>query len=162
MEARSARWARMPADREPLLDHLTAAGPGWRGVGRRHGYGSLPSVRCFESEDGAKLAPAGITDALGEGVVSHHVGRLQVFVIEGVVLLDQGQGGLVVEVLPLALDMLMDTAQEMDRLAPPLAPLLAARDPPLGASQCHLGHTEDAGFGKLAALSQGGAPLDPE
>jgi hypothetical protein len=65
----------------------------------------LPSVCCFESKDGEERTPASIGDALGEVVIPEHVGRLQRFVIDGVVLLHQRERRLVVEVLPLALDL---------------------------------------------------------
>src|SRR5260221_8354590 len=144
MEARSEGRARVPPDGEPLLDEDAAARTGLRGERRWHGYGSLPSVCCFESEDSAELPPAGIADALGEGVVPHQVGHLQVFVIDRVVLPDQRKRLLMMEVLPYPADRLMGLRQELDRLAPAMAALLAPRHAALGSPQVQFGDAEDA------------------
>ena len=103
MEARSAVRAGMPADGQALLNHNATARTGLAGVGRRHGYDSLPGACCLESEDAQERAPARIMDALGEMVVLEHVGRLQVLVIDHVVVAHQRERRLVVEVLSLAL-----------------------------------------------------------
>src|SRR5690349_12267112 len=94
---------------ERLLDALRARGPIGEhtravlaGERRRHGYGLLPSVCSFENKDAQERCPCCIRDALGEVVVLEQVGRLQVFVIEGVVALDERHGFLVVEVVALA------------------------------------------------------------
>jgi hypothetical protein len=79
----------MPADRQPLLDRRAAARTGLAGAGRRHGYGWLPSVCCFENKDAQERAPGSITDALGEVVIPDHVGRRQVFMIDDIVGLDE-------------------------------------------------------------------------
>src|SRR5260221_11918027 len=100
MEGRFARMARFPPDGEPRLEEEPAARTGLRGERRWHGYGSLPSGCCFESEDSAELPPAGIADALGEGGVPHQVGPLQGFVIDRGGLPDQGKRLLMMEVLP--------------------------------------------------------------
>src|SRR5258708_36127352 len=102
MQACSALGAEMLPDGQAFPDQDAAARTGLRGERWRHRNGSLPSVCCFESEDGAEFSPAGISDALGEGVMLHHVGHLQVFVVVDVVLLDQGKRLFMVEVLPLA------------------------------------------------------------
>src|SRR4051812_10643920 len=72
-------------------------------------------------------------------VVLEHVGRLQVFMIDGVVGAQQGKRGLVVEILPLPPDLLMLLGEELDRFAAAFAPLLPARYPALGFLQLALG-----------------------
>jgi hypothetical protein len=62
----------------------------------------------------------------------HQVGGLEVLVRDRVVLADELECALVVNVLPLAPDLLMRLGQDLHRLAPALAALLPARDPPLG------------------------------
>src|SRR6476661_7612401 len=56
------------------------------GERRRHGDYPLPGTCCLESEDGEKRAPPRIADALGEMVILDHIGHLQVFMIDHVVL----------------------------------------------------------------------------
>jgi hypothetical protein len=72
---------------------------------------SLPGAYCLESEDGQERRPAHITDTLGAMVIPDHVGRLQVFVLDGVVLAHQCQRRLVVEISPLAARLLMRLRQ---------------------------------------------------
>jgi hypothetical protein len=74
-------------------------------------------------------------DALGEMVILEHVGRLQVFVINCVVLTNQLERCLVMEVLPLALHFLMRLGEQCHRLAPTCAAFLAARNTPLRGLQ---------------------------
>src|SRR5689334_7300306 len=65
------------------------------------------SVHCFALKDGAKRAPARITDALAEAVVPYHVRYPQVFEIDGVVLSQEPQCRFVMEVRALSLHLLM-------------------------------------------------------
>jgi hypothetical protein len=76
----------MPANRQAFVDQDAAARADLAGGGRRHGYSSLPSVCCFESEDAQELTPPGIADALGEVMTPDHVGRLHIFVVDRVML----------------------------------------------------------------------------
>jgi hypothetical protein len=82
MQARSAHWTGMPADRQAFGDLHTAARTPLAGIDRRHGDNPLPSVHCFGAEDTQELRPSSITDTLGEMVVPDQVGRLHVFVID--------------------------------------------------------------------------------
>jgi hypothetical protein len=52
----------------------------------------------------------------------HQMGDRHLLVIDHVVLLDQRQRGLVVEVAPLPLDLLVRTGEHLHRLAPAVAP----------------------------------------
>ncbi len=76
----------------------------WLGIGGWHGDDPTPGACCLGFEDGTELRPARIADALGEVAVPYQVGDPQVFQIDGVVVPQQRQRGLVVEVgaLPLA------------------------------------------------------------
>ena len=56
----------------------------------------------FARQDAQERTPARIADALGQVIVLDHVGRLQVFVIDRVVLPEQLQGEFVMEILPLS------------------------------------------------------------
>src|SRR5262249_1034199 len=100
MQTGPAVRAEVPTDGQTFVHQDAAARTGLRGERRRHGYDRLPSLTRFERQDGQKCTPARIADALGEGMVPDHVGRLQLFVIDGVVLADQRQRGLAVEVRP--------------------------------------------------------------
>jgi len=66
-----------------------------------------PSPCCLGVEDGAKLRPAGIADALGQVTIPRQVGNPQVFQIDRIVVSEQRQCRLVVEVLPPALHCLV-------------------------------------------------------
>ncbi len=68
------------------------------GVVRRHRDHSPASPCCLACEDGAELAPTGIADALGEMGIAHHVADLQIFQIDGVIVTEQLQRGLVLKV----------------------------------------------------------------
>jgi hypothetical protein len=61
-------------------------------------------------------------------VILDHVGRLQVFMIDGVIATHETQGGLMVEVLPLASHLLVRLGKQVDRFTPTVAPRLAATD----------------------------------
>jgi hypothetical protein len=80
-------------------------------------------------------APPSIVDALGALVVPEHVGRVQAFVRDGVVLTHKGQRRLVLKVRALVARCLTRLCQECDRLAPPIAALLAMPHPPLRTLQ---------------------------
>ena len=108
----------MRAHAQTLLHERATAATRLAGIGRIHRDHPTPSVHCFGFEDGAKLRPAGITDALGQVVVPYHIGDLQVFQIDRVVGPEQRQRRLVVEVLSLASHPLMRLGQQGHRLAP--------------------------------------------
>ena len=59
-------------------------------------------------------------------VIPDHLGRLQVFMISRVIILDERQRRLMVIVLSLAANFLMRFRQEIHRFTPAMAPLLAA------------------------------------
>jgi hypothetical protein len=102
----------MQADGQALLDQHTAARTPLtreRRVDRLH---LLPGACCLESEDGEKRRPACVRDALCKVVVPDHIGRLQLFMIDRVVLLNEGQRRLMVEVLSLATYRLMRLRQQ--------------------------------------------------
>ena len=70
---------------------------------------------------------------------------LQVFVIHQIVGTHEFERGLVVKVLPLALNFLMRLGEQGDRLAPPLAAFLASGYPALRGFQRALGFAIPAG-----------------
>ncbi len=63
------------------------------------------------------------------------------------------------EVVPLVADVLMRLGEELHRLASAVAALLPPRDAPLGALECHLGHTEDTRVGDWAPIGERGKGL---
>jgi hypothetical protein len=79
--------------------------------------------------------------------IPDHVADPQVFNVDHVVLPQQDERGLVVEVTPLALNLLMFALQEGNRLAPPTAPFLSARDPTLRSPQRPLSRASGARIG---------------
>jgi hypothetical protein len=100
MQAGSALWACMPAHGHACVDQHTAVRPrtGLAGARRRHGDDGLASCCRCARPDGQKRPPPGIADTRGEVLVLEQVGRLQVFMGDGVALTDQRQCRLVVEV----------------------------------------------------------------
>src|SRR5260221_12981302 len=116
----------MPPDGEPLVDQQAATRTGLRGERRRHGYHRLSSVCCFERQDAQEPAPSSVRNGLRQMVILEHVGRLQVFVIDGVVLAYEGERRLVMEVLPLAPHCLMRFGEQFDRLLTTLTAFLTA------------------------------------
>ena len=79
---------------------------------------------CLVGEDGPKLTPARIADALAEATVPHQIGDPQVFQVDIVVLAQQGKRGLVVKVPALSSDFLMVLGQQSSGFLAALAPLL--------------------------------------
>src|SRR5260370_27662066 len=72
--------------------------------------------------------------------------------IDGIVRAHQGQCGLVVEVAPRALHLLVRLGQEHHRFAPAVAALRSARAPPLSALQVQLRPAADAPAGGPATI----------
>jgi hypothetical protein len=72
-------------------------------------------------------------------VILDHVGRLQILVIDRVVLTYQSERCLVMKVLSLPLHLLMCFSEQGNRLLATMTPLLAPTDAPLGHLQCPLG-----------------------
>ena len=68
-----------------------------------------------------------------------HVARLQVLVVDGVVLAQQLKRCLVVEVRSLPLHLQMGPGQQLDLVLAPVASLCAAGHPALAAPQISLG-----------------------
>src|SRR5262249_40247456 len=120
----------------PIGEHTRTVLAGER---RRHGYSLLKSVCCFENKDAQERTPPRIGDTLGEVVVPDHVGRLQIFVVDGVVLVHERQCGLMMEVGALALHLQVCLRKQPYRFLAPIAALLASGDPPLAAPQIRLG-----------------------
>jgi hypothetical protein len=74
-------------------------------------------------------------------VIPHHVGRLELLVIDRIILADKRQCCLVVEVPPLASHLLMRSRQEVDCLAPARTATLSPSDAPLRCLESALGFT---------------------
>jgi hypothetical protein len=75
-------------------------------------------------------------DAFGELVVLEPIGRLEVFVIDRIVLTHAHERRLVVQVLPLALYLLMRLGEQCHRLTSALAALRATRNTPRETRRC--------------------------
>jgi hypothetical protein len=86
------------------------------GGGRRHGDGSLPSIRRFEGEDAQEPTPSGVRDGFRQVLMLEQVGRLHVRAIDGIVALDKRKRDLVVEIVALAVKLLMRSGQQLDGL----------------------------------------------
>jgi hypothetical protein len=156
MQAGSAVRARVPADRQAFVYHNATTRAGLAGGGRRHGYDLLPGACCLESKDGKEHPPTSITDAFGEVMVLHHVGRLQIFVIDRVVLAHQLDRCLMLEILPLAFHRLMRLGQQSHRLTPPIAALLPTGYAALCRFELALGAAIAARVMDHRAIGQGG------
>src|SRR5215469_17057677 len=102
------------------------------GVVCRNRAHSLAGTCCLACEDGAKLGPTRVADALGEIGIAHQITDLQVFEKDHVVVPQQRKRGLVVEVPSLPLDPLMPALEQGDGLAAAVTALFATRDAALG------------------------------
>jgi hypothetical protein len=98
---------------EALLHPCATAATVLAGIGRWHGDDATASVCCFAFEDGPKLRPARITDALGKVGVAYQVSYLHIFEIDGVERSQQTERCLVVEVAPLPLDFLVFSREKL-------------------------------------------------
>jgi hypothetical protein len=140
VQARATLRACMPPNGQALLHELPTVRPrtplaGERGIDCNH---SLPGSYRLESKDGQEHAPPRIRDALGEMVVLDHVSDPQIFMIDHIVGLDKRGGLLVVEIAPLAGDVLLRLGQQRDGFAAPAAAFRASCDSPLAAAQIRL------------------------
>ena len=108
----------MPADGRPFIDyHATPATALRRGGGIDGDYPATGAC-CLVRQDDEEGAPPRVTHRLGQMVMLHQVGGLEVLVTDRVVLAYQRQRRLVVEVLSLASHPLMRLGQQGHRLAP--------------------------------------------
>ena len=98
VEHEAAGRADMGAHAQPFGHTRPTAATVLAGVGGGHRDDPTPGACCLGFEDGTELRPARIADALGEVTIPYHVGDPQIFEIDGVVLAQQRQRGLVVEV----------------------------------------------------------------
>jgi hypothetical protein len=78
-------------------------------------------------------------------VILDHIGRLQRFVIDRVVLLDERQCGFMMEVVSLSRHLLMGFGEQCHGFAPPVAAMLAPTHPALGSFKGALGFKIPAG-----------------
>ena len=86
MQACSAVWASCASERtnpsETISPHPLHF---WRGIGGIDGDDPATGPCCLVRQDDEERAPPRVTDALCQMVILHHVGGLQVFVIDRVV-----------------------------------------------------------------------------
>ena len=81
----------------PIGEHPATVLAGVLGRNRDH---LTPGACCLGLKDGPELCPAGIADAFGKVVVPDHVGDPHIFEVDGVVLPQQRERGLMVKVTP--------------------------------------------------------------
>ena len=128
MQARTTVWARMPADGQALLDDNATARTRLARVGGRHRYDPPTGACCLVGEDTQERRPARVLDRLGKVVIPEQVGRLQIFMIDRVILSHERQRRLVVKILPLTLHLLMRLGKQRHGFPAPIAAFLAASD----------------------------------
>ena len=86
MQARPTLWAGVPANRQAFGDQNAAARTPLARERRVDRYHSSTGACCLVGEDAQERAPPRISDAFGEMVILEHIGRLQILMIDGVVL----------------------------------------------------------------------------
>jgi hypothetical protein len=148
-------WVRIG---ETLLHPLPAATAVLGGIGGWDRHDSTASVCCFAFEDDAELRPPGVLNGFIEtglrlgsivqiAAIPVRLGcrpaiqitDLQVLQVDDIVRSDQGECGLVMEVVPLPTDFLVLLGQEMGRLLAAFAPLPPASHAALRLLQLLLG-----------------------
>src|SRR5215831_13414012 len=97
------------------------------------------------------LQPASAID-LARWWFLKHIGRLQVLVVDRVVLPDESERFLVVEVLRRPTHLLMRLGKQPPRLTPAVAVLHPSRHPSLRPLEIAFRDAEDARVGDLAAI----------
>ena len=122
----------MPADRPALLDQHATPATALRRVGGIDGDYPATGACCRVRQDGEERAPPRVTNRLGQMMMLHHGGGLEVLVIDRVVLLNELEGYLMVGVLPLSPHLLMRLGQQGHRFASAMTPTFPPSDPPLG------------------------------
>jgi hypothetical protein len=129
----------MGANGETLLDPCPAVTAVLAGIGGGNGNHATASVCCFAFEDGPKLCPPSIRDALSQVGVLDHVADPQIFEIDHIVLPHQQERRFVVEVGTLPTDLLVLPGEDLHGLAAAIAALHPARHPTLGLLQFPFG-----------------------
>jgi hypothetical protein len=99
---------------------------------------------------------------LGPAVILEQVGRLQLFVIDRIVLPHQRQRRLMVKILPLTAHLLVRLRQQRHGFAPALAPFLAPTHPALGGLERALGLAIPSRVKDAHAIRQGSERFNPQ
>ena len=102
------------------------------GVLSRDCHHPTPGACCLGFEDASKLPPRRIRYGLGEFVVPEHIGYLQVFEIDHIVVRHQLEGNFMVEVGALPLDLPVCFGPSDGGFPPPLAAFWATRHCSIG------------------------------
>src|SRR5262249_24746901 len=151
----------MGAYGETFLYTFSASATILAGILCGHCHYLLTGACCLVRKRSAKLAPAGIADALAEMPIPHQIGDPQVFYIQPIVLAHQCQRRLVVEDAPLASYLMVLLGDQPARLLTPFAPLLAAGEPFLRLGELLLGAARVARVLDRLALGRDEEDLQP-
>src|SRR5205085_2949924 len=137
----AATGTMMPPLGQVFRDRLTTDA-GLAGVAWIHGYAQPAGSLRLADENSDELAPRGVTNAPGQGVVAHHVLDCQVFVADDVERVHQLVRGLMLEVPPHVGDLLVQAGHTPPLLGPSVAPALLARQTALGTTQARLSRAQ--------------------
>jgi hypothetical protein len=149
--------------RKSLSDSMTALRAILRRVGRIHFDYLATGAFSLARQNRSELTPSGVTDALGEAVISDHPSHVQTFDGDYVELAHDVKRRLVVEVRALAGNLLMLLCQEFDRLAPAVASLIrTARYPTLRGLQFALRLAQKLRIFDNLTSREGGEILNPD
>jgi len=113
MEARAALRARMPADRQALVDNHPTATTGLRSVRGIDGNDFPTGACCLEGKKGQECCPPYVLDRFSKMMVLDRIGCLEIFVIDRVIGSYERERRLLVY-----------PGKHLDCLATPIAPLL--------------------------------------
>src|SRR5712691_2910076 len=122
-----------------VLEQLTAARASLGGIGRVHQHDVSSSVCSFDNTSIAQVAPARIQDTFAEVGIANHVGDLQVFQSNQIVVFGIEMGHFVEQVLTLVLDMFVQALNAQQCLAAVVAALDLALQSALSKAQIALG-----------------------
>ena len=117
---------------ERFLHTIPAARTVLRGIGWWHGDCDTTGTCCLVEGDPSKLPPGHIRNGLGQAMMLHHVGNLQIFKGQHPVGVHHPASGLVTEVVAPIRNALMDVRHHRATFGTDWCAFVNLGQPPLG------------------------------
>lgn len=162
MYDQAAARAAIDARRERNPVPMAAARAILRRVGWIHLDDHTAGAFSLARKDQDELTPSCVTDALGEMMILHHPFNIQIFHGDRVELTHDLERRLVVEIPPLAPNLLMFLLKQLDRFPASLRSLLTSGDFALSGLQLRFGLAQKFRILNRLARREGSEVLDPD